>query len=367
MQNLPRPMPLRPLRPVRVLLVLAVLTAAGAAVADRRHRAPAAEHKPSVPPAAGLVLGEYPLGRIVDGDTLVVDGLDASLRLLGMDTEETFKTRADRKLFGAGWPAYLKAKRGDAPHPVKMATPLGEDAKAFAKRFFDGVTTVRLERDEPREIRDRYDRYLAYVLVKTAQGWRNYNVEGVRAGMSPYFTKYGYSRRYHQDFLAAEAEARAAHRGIWAPGAQAYPDYPERAAWWRARAEFIDAFRKASASDPSLIDLTHEDAPATLEAQLGKPVTVLATVGEVRPGHPARVLLSRRRGADLPLIVFSPEVLAASHLADARGEFITVRGAPSIYEHPQTHHKELQIVVDRADQITLAPRPSNAPTDAIGP
>ena len=106
----------------------------------------------------------------------------------------------------------------------------------WAKKWFEGVGKVRIERDDPAEIRDRYNRYLAYVLAKKNGVWVNYNVECVRAGMAPYFTKYGYSRRFHKEFVAALAEAKAAHRGIWAPGAMAAPDYPEREAWWNARA-----------------------------------------------------------------------------------------------------------------------------------
>jgi endonuclease YncB( thermonuclease family) len=368
-------------RALAVVLILIFVGGAGAATADRRRRkptaattAPTAPTAPAAPAAAapaGLVLGEFRLTKVVDGDTIWVDGLDSSLRLLGMDTEETFKTAQDRRLFAAGWPAYLRAKRGDAPRPVKMATPLGEDAKEFAKHFFDGAAAVRLERDDPAEVRDRYDRYLAYVLIEKDGVWLNYNVEGVRAGMSPYFSKYGYSRRYHREFVAAEAEARATQRGIWAPDAQAYPDYPERAAWWNARAAFVDQFRAASAGQASHIDLTHEDALAQLEARVGQPVVILATVGEVRPGRgrgPSKVLLSRRRSADLPLIFFDPAVLAASGLARWTGEFVTVSGTPTIYENPHTHHREVQIVVDRADQLVLSALPGlTAPTAPTAP
>ena len=43
-----------------------------------------------------------------------------------------------------------------------LPTPLGEDAKTWAQGFFDGVSSVKLERDHPGEIRDYYGRYLAY-------------------------------------------------------------------------------------------------------------------------------------------------------------------------------------------------------------
>ena len=74
-----------------------------------------------------------------------------------------------------------------------------------AEAWFKDVDVVRLERDDAQEIRDRYDRYLAYVFAKKHGTWTNYNVEAVRAGMSPYFPKYGTSRRFHAEFVAAEA------------------------------------------------------------------------------------------------------------------------------------------------------------------
>src|SRR5882757_2031770 len=93
-------------------------------------------------PSDDLVIGELALTKVTDGDTIRVEGLDASLRLLGFDAEETFKSRADRRAFAEGWEQYEKAKRNGAARPVKFATPLGEDAKHFAIKFFEGAKTV---------------------------------------------------------------------------------------------------------------------------------------------------------------------------------------------------------------------------------
>ena len=131
-----------------------------------------------------LVIGEYKMGRVVDGDTIHVEGLDSSLRLLGFDAEETFKHAGERRAFDAGWEQYktgVRTKNGvRSLHPVKFATPMGDEAKKWAEKWFTGVDTVRLERDDPEEIRDRYNRYLAYVLAKKNGTWVNYNVEAVR-------------------------------------------------------------------------------------------------------------------------------------------------------------------------------------------
>ena len=63
---------------------------------------------PSKIDTADLVVGEFAVRRVVDGDTIRVDGLDSSLRLLGIDTEETFKHDSERRAFEAGWAAYVE-------------------------------------------------------------------------------------------------------------------------------------------------------------------------------------------------------------------------------------------------------------------
>lgn len=344
-------------------IALAVVVAVGGAHADtRRYSRKQAQQALGAPDQPGLAIGEFPLTDVLDGDTIKVDGLDSSLRLVGIDTEETFKHKNDRLAADEGLEHYREAKRGTSARPVKMATPMGEQAKVFAKHFFDGVDRVKLERDHPAEIRDRYNRYLAYVLVRRNGTWLNYNVECVRAGMAPYFSKYGYSRRFHAQFVAAEAEARRAKRGIWAPDAPGYTDYEEREAWWGARARFVDEFRAASDGAPDHIDITHWDALQQLEARAGRRVVLLGIVGEVRSGAsgPTRVLLSRRMGSDFPLIFFKEDVLAASGLATWKGEFVEITGVPTFYENKRTHDKQLQIVIDRASQVRLSPVPGLA-------
>ncbi|HEY0254887.1 MAG TPA: thermonuclease family protein [Kofleriaceae bacterium] len=310
----------------------------------------------------GLVIGEFKFGRVVDGDTVHVDGLDSSLRLLGFDTEETFKHETERREFDKGWAVYKKEVRGSSPRPVKFATPMGDAARDWAVEWFANVDKVRLERDHPAEIRDRYNRYLAYVFANKNGQWLNYNVEAVRAGWAPYFPKYGNSRRFHKDFLAAEAEAKAAHRGIWAANVMAYDDYPEREAWWSARGDFVAQFRseaEGANGKPNMIDLTHWDAMNTLESYVGKEVVILATVGEVIIGEkgPTRVMLSRAQKSDFPLVFFDKDVFGTSGIGAWKGEWVRVTGVPSIYENKHTHKKQLQIQIERASQITLSQVP----------
>ena len=341
-----------------LLVLLLVLVACGSPEATRYSRKQA-QASLSALETPGVTIGEFRVSKVIDGDTIRVDGLDSALRLLAIDTEETFKGEKDRRLFENGWEQYLAAKRGDSKHPVKAATPLGEEAHAWAKAFFDGVKRVRLERDDPREIRDRYGRYLAYALVEKDGRWLNFNVECVRAGMSPYFSKYGYSRRYHEDFVAAEREARAAQRGIWDPAKMHYPDYDERKPWWTARAEFIAEFDRQARGRDDFVNLTQYDAIKRIERRIGEEVTVLGTVGEVRLGDrgPTRVMLSRRMFGDFPIIFFDKDVFASTGLGTWKGEFVMVSGRVSVYESKRTGKKQVQIVVDRPGQVVLSKVP----------
>jgi len=85
----------------------------------------------------GRVSGE--VLRVVDGDTIEVDvdGRTEDVRLIGVDTPETVK-------------------------PGEPVQCFGPQASEFTKRVLEGET-VRLEFD--RELRDVYDRLLAYVHV----------------------------------------------------------------------------------------------------------------------------------------------------------------------------------------------------------
>lgn len=127
--------------------------------------------------------------RVIDGDTFQVmlgSGRRNTVRLLGADTPET---RDPRK-------------------PVQC---FGPEASAFAKTTLLNQH-VTLVADPTQEARDRYDRALFY--VRLADG-RDYSVEAARAGMA---RSYVYDRKpvlEHAAIEAAQAEAKAAGRGLW--------------------------------------------------------------------------------------------------------------------------------------------------------
>ncbi|HEY4180056.1 MAG TPA: thermonuclease family protein [Kofleriaceae bacterium] len=344
------------------LLLLAALATSCTPIAGKRYSRDQAQKSLAKLEQPGLTLGEFTMTKVVDGDTIRVDGLDSSLRLLGIDTEETFKNNTDRRDMEADWNKYVESRR-NKHRPGRIATPMGEQAKLWAKHFFEGVKTVRLERDHPKEIRDRFKRYLAYVFVQKNGVWVNYNVECVRAGMAPYYTKYGYSRRFHKELQAAMAEAQAAKRGIWADNVLKYPDYDARFAWWTPRADFIDEFRKAGEGKDNFIDVGQWDSVANLDAHVGKEVNVLGVVGDVIIGEkgPSRVTLSRSMFNDLPLVFFDRDVLGTSGLAEWKGEYVWITGVPTVYENTHTHRKQTQIVIERTSQVKLSRPPGLTP------
>jgi len=311
----------------------------------------------------GLLIGNFSLARkkpVVDGDTIRVDGLDTTLRLLGIDTEEKYRNNKDRRKAESDWQGYLREKRSKSNRPPKMGTPMGIAATNWAKKFFEEVDILRLERDDPKQVRGRFNRYLSYVFAKKNGQWINYNIECVRAGMSPYFTKYGYSKRFHKEFRAAEKQAKAAKRGIWDPKAKSYGDYDRRRIWWDARANFIRKFYEDSKKNKELIVLTDWDAITKIEQNLNKEVEILGTVGNIRRGDrgPTKVMLSRRMFNDFPIIFFDKDVFGNTGLMTRKREFVRIRGFVNKYHNKRKNRHELQIIVNTPGQVTLSEIPN---------
>lgn len=139
-------------------------------------------------PPETLAEGTYRVQRVVDGDTLLLKN-DARIRLIGVDTPETVKPN----------------------HPVE---PFGPEAKAFTEEFVAGGE-VRLQFD--RERLDKHGRFLAYAWV----GDRMLNEELARAGLARAELHFHYSSAMKKRFQRAEAEAKAARRGIWSDAMRA--------------------------------------------------------------------------------------------------------------------------------------------------
>jgi micrococcal nuclease len=135
-----------------------------------------------VPPADALVAAT--VTRVVDGDTIHVnlDGVDTTIRLIGIDTPER-----------AG--------------PYTHEECFGREASAYTERALDG-REIQLEFDVDRT--DRYDRTLAYVWLDGALFDRRIVADGyaVVATFPP-------NVKYADRFIAAERSARAGGLGLW--------------------------------------------------------------------------------------------------------------------------------------------------------
>lgn len=155
------------------LVVLALLAGCGLLSDDT-------QGAPRSPGAATVV-------RHVDGDTLVVaiGGSEETVRLIGIDTPETVARDRPIECFGP-----------EASARMAELLPLGAE--------------VRLERDV--EARDRFGRLLAYV-VRVDDG-ALINVVMVEEGFAE-SVRYPPNLARQGELDRAEADARAAQRGLW--------------------------------------------------------------------------------------------------------------------------------------------------------
>jgi micrococcal nuclease len=137
-------------------------------------------------PAAPEVLAEgiHEVGRVVDGDTLLLAS-GARVRLQGIDTPETVREG----------------------HAVEN---WGPQASQFTKDFVE-CADQRVRLTFSLERKDRYDRFLAFVW----DGEVMLNEELVRAGLAHARLDYRYSGPMKRRLATAQNEARRAGRGLW--------------------------------------------------------------------------------------------------------------------------------------------------------
>jgi len=189
-----------------LLLAGVALTLAGCTPSEKAAPTIAAQRSPTpvatataAPTASAVVLPEQtapaasgPLHRVVqvvDGDTIKVDenGRTETVRIIGIDTPETVDPRKPVQCFG-------------------------REASVKAHELLDGQR-VYLTPDPTQDSRDRYGRLLAYV---DREDGLDYGLWMISNG---YAHEYTYHLPYQRQaaYRAAEAEARAAERGLWAP------------------------------------------------------------------------------------------------------------------------------------------------------
>lgn len=124
--------------------------------------------------------------RCKDGDTIVVkfsDGKENTVRLIGIDTPETVKENT----------------------PVQY---YGPEASSFTKSQLAGKT-IKLEYDE--ELRDQYDRLLAYVWVDSQLFNETLAAEGYARVKT-----YQPNDKYQERLERAQYNAQQTGKGLWA-------------------------------------------------------------------------------------------------------------------------------------------------------
>lgn len=328
------------------LLLLGLAVVVLAALAAQSAVAP----PPIEPPPPHLDLGTYAIGPegVTDGDSIRVPTIGA-VRVLGVDCEEVFRSGSRREAAERDFAAYAKARRGDALLPVKYGTPAGEAATAATRELVRAAGRIRLERDDPEASDlDAHGRTLAHVVLLGPGGAVLLAEALIAEGHSPYFVKYGRSRRYDTRLARAERSARAREVGIWGNAEPShYPDYEERLAWWHARAEQVDRWSALPAA-PNRVRLEAVDADERLRALVGQEATVFGLLqGRKDEGTP-RILWLRhvaRRG--FALVFFDQAVWDAIDHDAVSSRFLTVTGPVSLYRNRP------QIVIERATQIAV--------------
>ncbi|MFC1516266.1 thermonuclease family protein [Thermodesulfobacteriota bacterium] len=174
------------------------------------------------------ISGQHKVIRVVDGDTIDIVYKGDS------DTiDVTYKGRKERVRL-------LCVKTPESVHPdKKQNVAMGKTASDYAKKkLADKYVDLEFE---GKLLRGNYGRILAYVFVDG----QNFNLDLVRQGLSPYYTKYGRSQKYDADFRAAEKLARKEKLHIWGD-----PDLSEK--YLRLKSKWGQAASSASIVEQQL-------------------------------------------------------------------------------------------------------------------
>ena len=264
------------------------------------------------------MLGNDP---VTDGDTLRLAGGRAGARAFAssrVDAEEIWHTgeERDRAAAAADFDALRPTQAGRRDAPVKFGTPAGEAAKGLREGVLHAASaTVRLERDELGRDFDGHGRLLAHVFFAKDGKDVLFAEALVRAGLSPYFVKYGRSRRFDARLGRAGRGRRpdGPDAASWATAVRHYPDYAERLVWWEARAKQVDAWRAEvrAAADPStFVELGVASDSARLPSLLGRRSrSSERSSTSTRRGRPSASCSSTNPHRPFPIVIFDASSL----------------------------------------------------------
>jgi len=129
--------------------------------------------------------------KVIDGDTIMVsiNDLDQAIRLIGVDTPETVDPRKPVQCFG-------------------------KEASNYVKHLVEGKNVV-LDSDHTQEDKDKYNRLLRYVRLEDGTFVNQKIIEDGFGFEYTYNTPY----KYQVEFKAAQNQAQATKRGLWADSA----------------------------------------------------------------------------------------------------------------------------------------------------
>lgn len=304
------------------------------------------------------LVGEFRVSRVIDGDTIAVEGLSQSVRLICIDTEESEKgpsAEERTKEISKNFLDYVKKNIKQNPM-AKFNTPMGWEATLFAQKWMPAGSTVRIEYDDLDRKVDYYNRILGYVFVKRGDKWVNYNVECVRAGMSPYFDKYGRSKRFEYEFLKAEREARIHRRGIWSPYAMCYPNYDDRLCAWSARAQAIINFEEKYGKQDNAFFILEEDDWARLAKFIGKEVLLFGSIdGTEISASPPILELHHKELMRIALLVPDKSLFDSilNKVDSVEGNFVYFRGILEKGIERGVRKYEYSMKINSADQFFI--------------
>jgi micrococcal nuclease len=292
--------------------------------------------------------------KVADGDTITVslNNKNESLRLVCVDTEE-------------------KPGSPKLPH-----TKAGQLASDMAKQYFSsaggGFVKVDLEfdTDDPEAVclvkhRDNFGRLLCYVH----KGAENFNLKLIQEGWSPYFSKYGRSRVYHQDFTEAEATAQAGNLILWNPQTNAggpARNYTDLIPWWGLRDSIVQDYRQLEPK-ANVLSVRLDYQKILQASETGVTLTILCDLQDGisrRVGDAALI----KAGSDVQRFnLWLPDTTTANgiaiinliqkrYVASKQGvEDIGGRGYAYVTGRIVQHRVIPQIVLDNHNQITDFP------------
>jgi endonuclease YncB( thermonuclease family) len=145
---------------------------------------------------------------VTDGDTVDVrfdSGLVESIRVLGIDTpEKSSAAFAER------------TQEWEGIESLDYLQEQGLAATEYAQGELDPGSTVELTFDENEPVRDEFGRVLGYLTYDADDSGSRDTLYNRRVVADGFARVYDSGLGRHDDFLAAEFEARAAREGLWA-------------------------------------------------------------------------------------------------------------------------------------------------------